>query len=145
MHHRFTNTHGIELIKKFEGFSANIYRCPAGFMTIGYGHRIKPGEDLTQISKWQAEELLAADLCQFEKAVMNYINVNINDNQFAALVSFAFNLGQAALQRSSLRHKINFGLYEESADEFLKWVYCQGRKSKGLALRRYAERVLFLG
>ena len=60
--------------------------------------------------------------------MLKYINVGINDDQFAALVSFTFNVGAAALQRSTLRQKINYGYYEDGAKEFLKWVYAGGGK-----------------
>jgi len=82
-------------------------------------------------------------LRKIERSVLKYIDVEINDDQFAALVSFTFNVGTAALQRSVLRQKINYGHYEEGAKEFLKWIYAGGRKIIGLMRRRKLESDLF--
>ncbi|MGC0372017.1 MAG: hypothetical protein DGJ47_000721 [Rickettsiaceae bacterium] len=142
--HRYINIEGIALIKRFEGFSSVIYTCAAGFKTIGYGHKILPGENYSTVSLLQAEALLKKDLYSAERSVLRNLNVPLGDNQFASLVSFVFNLGGGALQRSTLRHKINSYLYKEAACEFEKWTYCLGRKSKGLLRRRLSEQSLFL-
>lgn len=142
--HRTINESGLKLVKHFEGFSPEIYICPAGFKTIGYGHKILTHESFDRITNSEAENLLRSDLLQAEKAVTRHITAELSDNQFSALVSFTFNLGAAALQRSSLRHKLNYGLYQESANEFLKWVHCSGRKTIGLVRRRIEEQKLFL-
>ena len=142
--HRFTNKAGIELIKHFEGFSSNIYTCAAGYKTIGFGHKILPHENYSKISLATAEEILAKDLFRAEKSVINLINSPLTENQFAALVSFTFNIGGAALQRSTLRQKINYGNHQECSYEFLRWVYARGKKMLGLILRRHAESKLFL-
>ena len=142
--HRFINKIGIELIKYFEGFSSNIYTCSGGYKTIGFGHKVLPNENYTSISLATAEEILAKDLFKAERSVINLINSPLTDNQFAALVSFTFNIGGAALQRSTLRQKINYGNYQGCKDEFLKWVYAGGKKVTGLILRRSAESKLFL-
>lgn len=141
--HRFTDTKGIELIKYFEGFSPVPYFCPGNHLTIGYGHKILPEESIDRVSKWQAEDILAKDLYKSERTVIKYIDNTLTDNQFGALVSFTFNLGGVALQRSTLRQKINFGLYEDCSSEFLKWIYVAGRKTLGLIKRRTAESNLF--
>ncbi len=91
-----------------------------------------------------AEEILAKDLFKAEKSVIRLINSPLNENQFAALVSFTFNIGGAALQRSTLRQKINYGNHQECSYEFLRWVYAGGKKIPGLILRRHAESKLFL-
>ena len=143
--HRAINESGLELVKHFEGFSHKVYICPAGFATIGYGHKILAHEKtLKHITHDDAENLLKRDLLYAERAVIRYISAELSDNQFSALVSFTFNLGAAALQRSSLRHKLNYGLYQEGANELLKWVYCAGRKTLGLLKRRIEEQKLFL-
>lgn len=143
--YRAINESGLELIKHFEGFSPKIYICPAGFSTIGYGHKILAHEKtLEHITHTDAENILKHDLLYAERAVLRYISAELSDNQFSALVSFTFNLGAAALQRSSLRHKLNYGLYQEGANELLKWVYCSGRKTLGLLRRRIEEQKLFL-
>lgn len=143
--HRFTNKHGIKLIKSLEGFRAEPYVCAGGYLTIGYGHRLLPSDSYKKISREKAEQILENDLCRVERAVLKYINVEVNDDQFAALVSFTFNVGVAALQRSVLRQKINYGHYDDGAKEFLKWVYAGGRKIIGLVRRRKLESDLFLG
>lgn len=139
---RVINDEGIELIKHFEGFSPDRYICAAGMPTIGYGHT-GAGVQLGTITEQQGEELLRSDLRQAERAVLRLINVPLTDNQYAALVSFVFNLGAGALQRSTLRSKLNRGEYEAAALEFHKWVYAGGRKLKGLVRRRAAEAELF--
>ncbi|MFK7967919.1 MAG: lysozyme [Rickettsiaceae bacterium] len=143
--HRFTNKQGIELIKSFEGLRTEPYVCAGGYLTIGYGHRLLPSDSYKKISPEKAVQILANDLCKVERSVLKYINAEINDDQFAALVSFTFNVGAAALQRSVLRQKINYGHYDDGAKEFLKWVYAGGRKITGLVRRRRLESELFSG
>lgn len=143
--HRYVTEKAIELIKLFEGFSPRPYICPAGWRTIGWGHVILPEEKFTIISPEEAEELLRKDLLHAENAVLRLIKVPLSDGAFDALVSFTFNLGAAALQRSTLRMKLNRGEpKEEVAAEFLRWVYAGGRRLKGLVRRRVAEMALFL-
>ena len=142
--HRFTNAKGIELIKYYEGFKRKAYICAGGHPTIGYGHKILKGEKFSTISLMDAQEILAKDLIRTERLVLRYIDIALHDNQFAALVSFTFNLGGAALQRSVLRQKVNYGLYKEAGREFLRWVYAGGKRLPGLAVRRRSERDLFL-
>ncbi|MCP5369219.1 MAG: lysozyme [Rickettsiaceae bacterium] len=142
--HRDINNLGLELIKYFEGFSHVPYICPAGFTTIGYGHKVSDHKTYKYITHSEAEILLRHDLLHAERAVSRYVNAELSNNQFSALVSFTFNLGAAALQRSSLRHKLNDNLYHEAANELLKWVYCAGKKTLGLVRRRIEERKLFL-
>ena len=79
-----------------------------------------------------------------ERAVLRLITVPLSDGQFDALVSFTFNLGSGALQRSTLRRKVNRQEYEDAALEFGKWVWAGGRRLKGLINRRKAEAALFL-
>lgn len=142
--HRFTNPRGIELIKYFEGFKPEPYICAGGYLTIGYGHKLLPSDRYSKISEEKAEIILKKDLLRSERAVLKYINNSLSDNQFAALVSFTFNLGGAALQRSILRQKINYDLYKEAGKEFTKWVYAGGKRLPGLVKRRKSEKKLFL-
>lgn len=145
-----TSPTGIELIKRFEGFSAKPYLCPAGLLTIGYGHVVD--EDIrvklssipdNSITRQQAEYILRNDLYKFERAIHNLIKVPLTQNQFDALISFTFNLGAGALQRSTLRQKVNRGEHNQVTAEFLKWVYSGRNKLKGLILRRKAESELY--
>lgn len=146
-----TGDKGIELIKHFEGFSSRLYKCPAGYHTIGYGHRIIPdiNDAGMTVTRDQADAILRIDLSVAEKAVRRYINPIVFEGEkgqgkFDALVSFTFNLGGGALQRSSLRRKINYGDPFDVEREFGKWVIAGGKKWKGLIDRRYAEAVLFI-
>lgn len=140
-----TSPAGIDLIKKFEGFSPVVYNCPAGYPTIGYGHRIKQGEVFTKLAEHQATALLMRDLVTFEQAVTLLVKVPLTQGQFDALVSFTYNLGIAALKRSTLLKRLNDKNYEQAADNFMRWVHADGVKMKGLERRRAAEWALFTG
>ena len=133
---------GLDLIKRFEGFSPTVYICPAGYPTIGYGHVVKPHEQeafASGITPEQAESLLRQDVQTAERTVLRLITVPLTDGQFDALVSFTFNLGAGALQRSALRRKVNRGDHAAVPAEFGKWVWAGGRKLEGLVRRREAE------
>ncbi|MFN7754689.1 MAG: lysozyme [Holosporales bacterium] len=133
---------GIALIKRFEGFVAQPYLCPAGFLTIGYGHRVHLSERKAMqngITPAAAEEMLLRDVAAAGRAVLRLIEVPLLNSQYDALVSFTFNLGSAALQRSTLRQKINRNEHLDVPAELLKWVWAGGRKLPGLVARRAAE------
>ena len=135
---------GLDLIKRFEGFSSRSYICPAGHPTIGYGHLVRADESFEEgVSKEEAEALLRRDTGNAERSVLRLINVSLTDGQFDALVSFTFNLGGGALQRSTLRRKINREEHGEVPVEFRRWVFAGGRRLKGLVRRRAAEAVLY--
>ncbi len=122
------------------------YRCPAGYDTIGYGHVIRVGEDFSGgIDQPAALRLLSLDVQAAEQAVSQMIYVHLTDGQYDALVSFTYNLGAGALQRSTLRRKINRGERDDAATEFGKWVYAGGRMLPGLIARRRAEQEVFIG
>ena len=136
---------GIDLVKVYEGFVDHVYICPAGYPTIGYGHLVRKGEVWPErISEEEATELLRKDIGHAELAVQRLIRVPLTDGQFDALVSFTFNLGSGALQRSTMRRKINRGEYIRGANELRRWVYAGGRKLRGLVRRREAERLVYL-
>jgi lysozyme len=140
-----TTINGLELIKRFEGFAATPYLCPAGYPTVGYGHVVLAGEDFSGgVSQAQATDLLRADVRVSERAVQRLVSVPLEEYQFDALVSFTYNLGGGALQRSGLRRKLLRQEYIAAADEFPRWVYAGGRRLSGLIRRREAERALFL-
>ncbi|MDA0307515.1 MAG: lysozyme [Proteobacteria bacterium] len=143
---RHITQQGINLIKRFEGFEPKIYLDAAGLPTIGYGHLLLPGEDemfRNGISEAAGEALLIKDVLLAEQAVCRLIKVPLTDGQFDALVSFAFNLGSGALQRSKLRRKVNLEEHEEVPDQFLRWVWAGGRKLRGLIRRRKREAILY--
>ncbi|BCX80592.1 lysozyme [Methylomarinovum caldicuralii] len=132
----------LELIKRFERFSPTIYICPAGYPTIGYGHVVQEGEWKRfedGINEQEAEELLQRDVRWAEGGVLRLIDVPLTDGQFDALVSFTFNLGTGALQRSTLRRKVNREEHAQVPREFMRWVWAGGRRLQGLIKRRTAE------
>jgi GH24 family phage-related lysozyme (muramidase) len=144
---RAVTENGIELIKHFETFVGHVYICPAGYPTVGYGHVVRSWEKerfANGITEVEAEALLQADLKRYEASVCRLIKVPLDDGMYDALVSFTFNLGGGALQRSTLRSRLNRGEYEGAADELPKWAYAGGRKLRGLVRRREAERYLFM-
>lgn len=137
---RHVTQDGIGLIKRFEGFSATVYICPAGYPTIGYGHLVREAERYEQgITEAEAEDLLRRDVQTAEKAVLCLIDVPLTDGQFDALVSFTFSLGAGALQRSTLRRKVNRQAHSEVPEQFKHWVWARGKKLAGLINRRAAE------
>jgi lysozyme len=145
---RHITQNGIALIKRFEGFEPHIYLDAAGLPTIGYGHLLRAGEaELFKngITEAAAEALLIKDVLVAEKAVLRLITVELTNGQFDALVSLAFNLGGGALQRSTLRRKVNREEHHDVPAEFLKWVWAGGKKLKGLIRRRSAEALLYQG
>lgn len=116
----------------------------AGTLTIGYGHTgpdVYAGQVVTQ---GEALALLEKDIDKFAKGVSESVTVPLNDNERAALVSFAYNVGLANFRRSTLRKKLNRGDREGAAREFRKWRKSKGRVLRGLIKRRDAERLLFL-
>jgi GH24 family phage-related lysozyme (muramidase) len=137
---------GLSLIKSSEKLVLTTYICPAGYPTIGYGHVVKASEAESfagGITEAHAEELLRQDVVSAQRAVLRLIRVPLSDGQFDALVSFTFNLGGGALQRSTLRRKLNRGDYESIPAELMKWVWAGGRKLKGLVVRRRSESIMF--
>ena len=138
----------IELIKRHELFIDHVYICPGGKPTIGYGHVLATPQELEKyrgkiITEDEAEELLRKDLIIARIAVQKYINVTLSDLQFGALVSWTFNLGAGALQRSTMRSVLNRGEYDLVEDEMERWVYAGGRKLKGLVIRMAEEAEMF--
>lgn len=142
---RHVTQDGIDLIKRFEGFSQTVYICPAGYPTIGYGHLVWEAERFEQgITEAEAEDFLRRDVLAAESAVLRLIDVPLTHGQFDALVSFTFNLGAGALQRSTLRHKVNRQAHNEVPEQFMRWVWAGGSKLPGLTIRRAAESNIYL-
>ena len=142
---RHVTQEGLDLVKRFEGLRLERYLDAAGLPTIGYGHLIRPGEEFGDgITETEAEELLRRDLQLAERAVLRLIRVPLTDGRFDALVSFTFNLGPGALQRSTLRRKVNREEHALVPAEFLRWVWAGGRKLKGLVRRRQAETAVYV-
>lgn len=140
-----TGTAGLSLIKSFEGLRLEKYRDAIGKWTIGYGHLILPNESFPEkLTRPAAELLLQSDLQAVEQAVSKLVKAQLTQNQFDALVSFAFNVGSGNLSSSTLLKKLNAGDYKGAADEFPKWNKAAGKVMNGLVARRTAERELFL-
>ncbi|TNC10833.1 lysozyme [Methylobacterium terricola] len=137
-----TNETGKDLIKSFEGLKLTAYKCPAGVWTIGWGTTLGVTKGMT-ITLAQAEDLFSRDLVKFEKAVEKNVTVPLNENQFAALVSFAYNLGEGNLKSSTLLKKVNAGDFKAAAAEFPKWNKAGGKVLAGLTRRRADEAKLF--
>lgn len=134
----------ITAVKGFEGLRLTAYRCPAGIMTIGYGHTggVKPG---TRISAKKAEELLREDLARVSHGVLS-LGVCRTDYELDALTDFSFNLGLGALKGSTLLRKIRAGApIAEIEKEFLRWNKSGGVALKGLTKRRAWEAMRFAG
>lgn len=140
---------GLELIKKYEGFRSEPYKCPAGVPTIGYGATYYPDGKRVKltdapITEKQATDLLKNMLVGFEKAVDTYCIDTITQNQFDALVSFAYNVGTNALKNSTLLKKLNVNANDQTIrDEFMRWVKAGGKTLKGLVRRRQEEADLY--
>lgn len=145
---RLTTVNVRDIIKEHEGWSATRYIDTAGYPTIGWGHKILPGENLTKITKEQGEALLTADIERTRRGILPHITRPMNKNEEAAAVSLAFNIGVTAFKNSTLLKKWNAGDTAGAAAEFLRWN--KERKNgqlvvnRGLAARRAKEKTLFL-
>jgi lysozyme len=136
------------LVAEFEGFVAKPYLCPAGVWTVGYGTTRINGEPVTAetppVTRTQAEALLRDDLARFARDVDRLCRMRLTNNQRAALISFTYNLGAGALQRSTLLRFLKNEAYKDAADQFDVWVFAGGVRLNGLVRRRAAEKALFL-
>ncbi|WP_254492419.1 lysozyme [Bartonella sp. B1099] len=134
---------GLSLIKQWEGLRLKAYKDAIGVWTIGYGHTSTAGKPFVHkgmiITEKQAEEILSHDLRQFENAVEKNVTVSLTDEQFAALVSFCYNVGIAAFCKSTLLKKLNNSEYEAVPSELQKWTKAGGKRLHGLVHRRAAE------
>ncbi len=163
---RDINQAGLDLIKSFEGImdgdpatvNLDAYLDPVGIWTIGWGHAIVVGSDFLRgkenkqrardlypggITMAQAEALLRGDVLDACRDVESLVKTPITDNQFAALVSFAYNVGAGNLKKSTLLRLLNAGDHAGAANEFRKWDKTGGRVLPGLTRRRKAEAELF--
>lgn len=144
------------LVKRFEGLhdpdrrteAIEPYHDPIGLPTIGYGHLLSR-EKWADLSRWpaipaaEAEDLLDADLTASAAQVVRLVRVPLTDEQYGALVSFAFNVGAGLLAASTLLRKVNAGEHDEAAAQFGRWVFAGGIKLPGLVRRRAAEAALY--
>ncbi len=141
---------GLNLIKKFEGFSSKPYLCPANVPTIGFGSTYYENGMLVTLDDDSVSEQRATEILKFttDKMYGSFVNkavkVKLNQNQFDALVSFAYNLGNGNLQQSTLLKKVNSNDFIGASLEFEKWNKAGGKVLNGLTKRRTAEKELFL-
>lgn len=139
---------GVDLICEFEGKRLVAYDDGVGVWTIGFGTikypngvRVKKGDTCTLD---QAKEYMRHDLIEFEHTVNSSVKVPLNQNQFDALVSLAYNIGSNAFKSSTLVKKLNTGDYQGAADQFNVWINAGGKRMQGLVNRRDREKLLFL-
>mgnify|MGYP003144048138 FL=1 len=135
---------GVNLIKKFEGFEEEAYKCPAGVWTIGYGHT----KDVMKGDFWSeayAEHMLEVELEEYSEYINDLVEVELNQNQFDALVSWVYNLGPTNLKSSTLLKVLNEGDFDEVPRQIRRWNKASGEVLEGLVRRREAEALLFRG
>src|SRR6266568_5777357 len=135
---------GLELLKTAEGFRDRAYLDVAGFQTIGFGHRVLPGETFPSgINLAQGEAILAGDIRVAEAAIERLVKVELKQGQFDALVDFAFNLGAGRLASSTLLRYLNAGKYDAAAWQLLAWDHAGALELASLKRRREAEFALW--
>ena len=146
---RRVTAEAIALVKSHEGLRLKAYADPGygwDLATIGWGHTSDPYFAVkrgTTITREQAEDLLAHDLEEAGAVVAKLVKVPLNDNQFGALASFAFNVRPDLFKASTLLKKVNSRDFEGAAAEFSRWIYSNGKRMPGLVSRRAAEAALF--
>ena len=145
---RQISQHGLDKLKQWEGLKTKAYKDSGGVWTIGYGHTAVAGEPKPRagmvITAAEAERILLKDLTQYEAAVESLVKVELNDNQFAALVSFVYNIPLVSFKKSTLLKKLNAGNYDAVPTELMKWTKAGGKKIQGLVNRRRAEGYLWM-
>ena len=150
---------GRKLLTQWEGFKTQVYKDSAGLPTIGVGHLLTQEERASGqiriggvavgtaagLSEMLVSQLLSQDLVRFENAVTNLVTVDLKQNQYDALVSFAFNLGSNALRTSTLLRELNAGHYDAVPAQMRRFVNSDGHPVPGLVNRRENEVKLWLG
>ena len=144
-----TSGAGIRHIREFEGERLKAYKCSAGVWTIGVGHTSAAGEPTVvegmTITANESAAILARDLAAFELGVERMLKVDVSQNQFDVLVSFAFNCGLGALKKSTLLKRVNEGKFDAVPAELMKWTKAGGKEVAGLVRRRRAEAKMWRG
>lgn len=139
---------GLALIRRFEGFRARAYRCPAGVWTIGFGHTAQAGPPAVTpgmvLGEAEAERILRDDVQRFADEVAPLLAREVSAAQFSALVSFAYNVGVAGFRSSSVLKAVNAGRLDEVPARLRLWVKGGGRVLPGLERRRAAEAEIFM-
>jgi lysozyme len=139
---------GLALIQKFEGLALESYRDAVGVWTIGYGHTSRAGTPMVtsglKITSEAAADILARDVEAFASGVSKRVTVDLTDQQFSALVSFAFNVGLGGFERSSVLQAVNARNFDAVPRRLNLWCKAGGRILPGLIKRRAAEGALFM-
>jgi lysozyme len=138
---------GLALIRHFEGYREKAYRDAVGVWTIGYGHTAMAGPPVVRagqvISRAEAADILARDVAVFARGVSAAVNVPLSDQQFSALVSFAYNVGLRGFRTSRVLRAVNAGDFAAVPRHLNLWVKAGGRTLPGLVRRRAAEGAMF--
>ncbi|MCU4622844.1 lysozyme [Acinetobacter radioresistens] len=139
---------GYALIRDFEGFRDKAYRDTGGVWTLGFGtikypdgRSVKQGDTCT---REQAEQWLKSDCRWVDACLDKYVKATISQNQFDALASFVYNIGESQFRSSTLLAKLNAGDYRVAAANFDRWIYDNGKIITGLVNRRAQEKALFV-
>lgn len=134
----------VKLIKESEGCRLKIYYDNAGNGTIGWGHKIIPGDEYAIIEQGLADIILEDDIEIAVHCINGLVKVVLTQCQFDALIDFVYNLGCTSFRNSTLLKKLNMSDFEGAANEFGEWIYCDGKVLPGLVTRRAKEKELFL-
>ncbi|NAR87487.1 lysozyme [Acinetobacter haemolyticus] len=139
---------GYEIIREFEGFRSTAYRDTGGVWTIGFGTirypngtKVKQGDTCT---RGQAELWLKNDCLWVDACLDKYVKVKVSQNQFDALASFVYNVGETQFIKSTMLSLINQNNLTAAANQFDRWIFDNGKRIQGLANRRAKEKALFL-
>ncbi len=139
---------GLALIREAEGFRGTAYGDATGIWTIGFGHTAMAGAPVVttglQITRDEAEKILARDVEQFSRGVTRELVQPVNDDQFSALVSFAYNVGLENFRKSSVLKAVNTQDFDAVPRRLQLWVKAGGKVLPGLINRRAAEATLFM-
>jgi lysozyme len=138
---------GLDMIKAHEGLRLKAYKCPSGVWTVGYGHTSAAGSpfvkpDMT-IDEAEAERILRSDLAKFEAVVKRLVKVSLTNNQYSAIVSFVYNVGETNFAKSSVLKCINAKQFDLVPAKLALWNKGGGKVLKGLVRRRAEEGALF--
>lgn len=134
----------VEFVKRWEGLKLQASPDPLvpGVWDVGYGHRLY-GTERPTWTREQADAALRSDLAAVAAGVDEAVMVPLAQNEFDAVVSLAYNVGNGAVSRSTLMRRLNDSDFYGAAEEFLRWDKANGKRVPGLAKRRFAEQQMF--
>jgi lysozyme len=133
---------GLELLKHYEGCELTAYRCSANVLTIGYGHTKGVTEDMV-ITQEEADQMLHDEMPEYEGYINDKVTVELNQDQFDAMVCWVYNLGSGNLSSSTLLKVLNDGDYDGVPEQMKRWNKAGGKVLNGLIKRRDSEAKLF--